>query len=324
MPLSSARSRGSSLFRWAAVGLGAVLLSGAASAGWYVSSTRWVEHTLTVREAAHAWLARVLDAETLARGFVVSGRTEFADSYREAAAGVQPQGASLTQLVADNPTQSLAVVRAGHDVDAILQGLEREVTMAQSGQREAAVALVGADKVAVDTFRDDIRRFVEQEDELLVQRRASATWRGQLALVFALMLGAGSFALLAAGWRREEQHRKVVTDLALQARARLERIAALAARLAEARTISQVAEVVVEHGVRAVEADTCTLYVLNPGGTELRLLGDRGVAPELLGTIRRLTATEGNPDAFAAMKKGESRWAESVADYEGTTQRSPV
>jgi PAS domain S-box-containing protein len=54
--------------------------------------------------------------------------------------------------------------------------------------------------------------------------------------------------------------------------------------------------------------------VLDEQSRALELIADRGVAPEVLERIQRITADSGNP-AFDSFMKGETRWAESAQDY---------
>ena len=124
-----------------------------------------------------------------------------------------------------------------------------------------------------------------------------------------------SCTLLIVASRRERAHEARRTALAEQSLRRLEALSSLAAALAEARTRAQVAEVVVEHALRATGADTCTLYELDEPGTALVLVADRGVAPEVLDKIRRITETEGNAAVLANMKAGVAVWAEGQGDY---------
>jgi len=89
----------------------------------------------------------------------------------------------------------------------------------------------------------------------------------------------------------------------------------LAAALADARTSAQVAEVVVDHGLRAAAGDICTLYRLDERGEALELLGERGVDPELIEKIRTISATQGNPETFGKWPRGRAVWVENEADY---------
>jgi signal transduction histidine kinase len=98
--------------------------------------------------------------------------------------------------------------------------------------------------------------------------------------------------------------------------ARLQALATLALALAEVSTRDEVAAIVVEHGMRAARADTCTLYVLDETGLRLELIGHQGVAPEIVERLRVISETEGNPGTFATMKSRTTLWAESDADYQ--------
>jgi PAS domain S-box-containing protein len=96
---------------------------------------------------------------------------------------------------------------------------------------------------------------------------------------------------------------------------RLQWLASLALPLSEARTRAQVVEVIVEHGMAAARADTCALYMLDDARTALELIGSRGISPEIIAGLRRISAREGNPDTFASVLAGRTLWAESIDDY---------
>jgi PAS domain S-box-containing protein len=101
-----------------------------------------------------------------------------------------------------------------------------------------------------------------------------------------------------------------------EAQDRLKLLASLALPLSEARTRAQVVEIIVERGMAAAHADTCALYMLDDGRTALELIGSRGISPEIMSRIRRISAREGNPDTFASVQSGTTLWAESADDYQ--------
>ncbi|HTA89081.1 MAG TPA: ATP-binding protein [Polyangiaceae bacterium] len=98
-------------------------------------------------------------------------------------------------------------------------------------------------------------------------------------------------------------------------RARLEELTELAFGLAGAVTTDDVAELVVEQGMRHERADVATLYALDEAGEGLDLLAHRGVAPEVLEKIRRITKTAGNPRVLETLSTGQSVWAENEREY---------
>lgn len=97
--------------------------------------------------------------------------------------------------------------------------------------------------------------------------------------------------------------------------ARLESLTELAFALSGAVTKSEVADLVVEQGMRQAGADIATLYVLDESGEALDLLAQRAVSPEVLQRILRITRTEGNPRVLATLATGVSVWAETEQEY---------
>ncbi|HEY3253110.1 MAG TPA: GAF domain-containing protein, partial [Polyangiaceae bacterium] len=97
--------------------------------------------------------------------------------------------------------------------------------------------------------------------------------------------------------------------------ARLESLTELAFALSGAVSKSEVANFVVEQGMRQAGADIATLYVLDESGEVLDLLAQRGVAPEVLQKILRLTKTEGNPRVLETLATGLSVWVETEQEY---------
>jgi PAS domain S-box-containing protein len=120
---------------------------------------------------------------------------------------------------------------------------------------------------------------------------------------------------------------------------RLESLADLGMALSATLTREEVTNVVIDRGMRAMGADICTLYAVTvPSGSNegpappgasttavvagaptsdprvLELIGDRGVAPEVLERIRHITSRSGNP-VFATLSSGTSYWSESEDQY---------
>jgi len=97
--------------------------------------------------------------------------------------------------------------------------------------------------------------------------------------------------------------------------ARLESLAELAFALSGAVTKSEVANFVVEQGMRQAAADIATLYVLADSGETLELLAHRGLAPEVLQRIALISKTQGNPRVLETLATGVSVWAETEREY---------
>jgi len=97
--------------------------------------------------------------------------------------------------------------------------------------------------------------------------------------------------------------------------ARLESLTELSLALSGAVSRSDVANLVVEQGMRQAGADIATLYALDESGEALDLLAQRGVAPEVLQKIIRITKSEGNPRVLETLASGVSVWAETEQEY---------
>ncbi len=89
----------------------------------------------------------------------------------------------------------------------------------------------------------------------------------------------------------------------------------LAFALSGAVEAAEVADLVVAQGMRHAGADIATLYALDESGRCLDLLAERGVAPEILKKIVRISTTEGNPRVLETLKTGVSVWAETQREY---------
>ena len=98
--------------------------------------------------------------------------------------------------------------------------------------------------------------------------------------------------------------------------ARLESLMQLAFALSGAIGPADVAELVVEQGMRQAGADICTLYALDESGECLDLLAQRGVAAEVLEKILHISKTQGNPRVLETLSTGDSVWAENEREYD--------
>jgi PAS domain S-box-containing protein len=305
------------LFVGAACTLAAVVALCAGSVAAYISALHWADLGLGVRKGSYDWQTAMLDAETGSLRYVATGQPSDRAAYESALVQERAVAARVRHLAADSPTQTENVEAAERDARIVMDDLRVPTQMATSGQRDRALAqLASADEtIHMDRFRTDQTRMRAEEERRVGERRAAAKNRGIVAVLMGALLALSSGVLLALGSRRDTMHRRILSALATADRDRLSALSALAAALSEARTRAQVADVIVDHGMRAAGADTCTLYGLADGGTVLELLGHRGVVPEVLEKIRRISHTSGNPATFEAMTRGAATWVENEAEY---------
>ncbi len=314
-PASSTRLR-----LWAAT-LGLLLVLGLSigAAASYLSALDWVDHTLEVRNTIDDWRARVRAADALGQTLVSSGDLTRGAEFVAAMGRHREAARRLRALVRDNPGQATTVDAAIQDAEALLSGRQELVNLTLTGQPALARARGYARESAAggrrEKFEDDCDRLESHETELLEARRVKARSRVLLTLVGGTTLGAGAFALLIAVWSSNGRRERALTQAAETSRVHLQTLSDVAAALSDAASAAEVADVVVDVGMRALGADTATIYRLNESGTTLELLGSRGVAPEILALIRTITERAGNPVAFETLDSGQMIWAENEDDY---------
>ena len=310
------RSKQNQLLVAAGVSLAAVIALSVSAAASYASASRWVDHTLEVRQTASEWMIALLEADASARGYVAAGAQDFLAPFRAALPRERALAARVTELVVDNQAQTANVAQADRDAQTIVSRLVDLVTLVDRGDREAALARIASHgDERMQAFRADALRIRQEEDRLLVERRASANTRAVLALGGGSLLVVASIASLALAWGEQRRRVALVSAHAGEMRRRLEALSRVASTLAGVRSRAEVAKIVVDEGMAAAGADVCTLYMLDETGQQLELLGERGVAPKVLDQIRRITAGSGNPRTFATLESGEALWAESDRDY---------
>jgi PAS domain S-box-containing protein len=304
----------------AALGLAGLIAVCAFAAVAYRSAIRWVDHTLEVRRAAEEWTVALLAADLFARDCVASEEPALQASYAGAVRVEREKAERLRQLVSDNRIQTETVDAMDRDARAATENFADLVRLARSGDRRAAMVLLaaGESQRRVDTFETDEHRLGEEEERLLEARRRRSAELALLGSAGVTLLAFASVAFLTSSWTIQRRRVELSERLTQDARVQLGALSDVASALAEVRSRSQVADVVVEQGMRAAGADVCTLYMLDQDGRALELIGERGVAPEIVEKIRRITETTGSPQTFATLKSGQPIWAENESQSVAT------
>ncbi len=180
------------------------ILLAVASATWFTSSRlaeadRWNTHTYKVLGTASGMLESMINMETGARGFIVSGQDTFLEPWNAGRTAFDQYWAEAKKLTADNATQQQRL----DDIKARRTEFETVVTAMFQMRREVVAGSVpmtdmvdefakGKDKAAMDGFRHLHEQFDKMERDLLVERAATAqTLRAanQSALLIGSLLG---------------------------------------------------------------------------------------------------------------------------------------
>jgi PAS domain S-box-containing protein len=301
----------------AALGLASLIAVFAAGAVSYASANLWLHRMLHVRQEADDWFLALLDAEAGARGYIISAQSGFLAPYESALRGERAKAAIVKSLVRDDAIQVQNIEVAERDIQRAMNRLRELVELVRAGRRDEAIARLGSGEGERDmaACRQDARRIRLEQERLLAESRAQAGWRAWWTLLGGILLTLASSALLRFAWRRERRHDQLLNKFAIDARQQLAVLFDVTASLSKMRTRAQVAEVIVDQGMRAAGADTCTLYALDDAEKVLELIGDRGGAPAVIDKIRQISETAGNPDVFVRMRAGTFVWAETEADY---------
>jgi len=301
----------------AAASLAAVIALSAFAALSYVSANRWVDHTLDVRQAADEWTIALLDAATSARESIRSDPPILRSRLDGAIEEERARASRMRRLVADNSIQTENVEVADRDALAALAHLRALVALVDGGRRAEGLLLLqtGEGQRLVDVFRGDARHIVSEEGSLLVERRSRVDVWALAMGIGGLLLVMSSIGFLGYAWSLQRVRGDQLDEMAAGARRRLDALADVASALAEARSRSEVVKTVLDHGMRAVGSDVCTLYMLDETGKVLELIGERGVAAEVAENVRHIAETSDDNGTFAALRSSAGMWAESESDY---------
>jgi len=166
------------------------------------TTTDWVEHSMEVEVTMQKALTRMVDAETGARGFFITGVEVFLQPYVGAATDVMKLFDRASELTADNSLQRARVEAARTTATTRLTALATGIEQRRRAAFDEATAnsVLSAGKIAMDQLRQEFAAISDSEATLLASRRAEATAavdRGEMLLLITVVGGVLS-ALLAS------------------------------------------------------------------------------------------------------------------------------
>ncbi len=299
-----------------AFALVAILVLSLSAAIAYASAMRWIEQANEVESEVDDWVLVVADVQSSVRAFVATENPRFVEDHAARVARQRAAAAAIQKLVADNHVQAEAMREALRASEAALTHLDQEIARVRSGRRDEARAVMASGRgvALMDRFRGEAAKIHAEESRLMLERRERAAFRGSATVLGGALFALVSLTLLTFAWRGQVQHERALTRLASEARERLRELSELADALSGARSVSQVAELIVERVAAAARGQTCTLYLLDDARTALNLVGSKGVAPEVLEKVKRLTEAD-NADTFDSVNAARSVWVQNGAEY---------
>src|SRR5713101_9252781 len=135
----------------------------------FIESSEWVEHTHRVLEKLTDLVARMTDAETGQRGYVITGEEHYLEPYRSAIEAVDQRLKDLRKLTADNPNQQRRLDALEPLIASKFTELKDTIDLRKSKGFEAALRIVLTDKGkrVMDDIRKVASEIANEENELL-------------------------------------------------------------------------------------------------------------------------------------------------------------
>jgi PAS domain S-box-containing protein len=179
------------------------VVAGVSAVSWFAASdltrtTQWVDHTNDVLRSVDQTLADLVDVETGARGYAITGSGPFLTPFELGMQRVPADIAQLERLVADDPIQRVRVMQLHATAHRRLDLATALVATRRSEGAAEAVALVerGGGKVAMDQARAVIATIHSEELRLLARRTAQQRERA-IAVRRVTIASATALSLLA-------------------------------------------------------------------------------------------------------------------------------
>lgn len=135
------------------------------------SSSCWVAHTYQVLSISERILSLAKNVEAGQRGYSLTGKDEFLDSYHEGRNEIGQQMTFLKELTRDNALQQQRLVKLSEEIEGLLDFASSAIALRNSSFTEAQqlnATLKG--KVLLDSIRQGIRQFQAEENVLLKAR----------------------------------------------------------------------------------------------------------------------------------------------------------
>ena len=146
-------------------------------AGWesyrnaarYAEAAEWREHTYQVLRTLDDTVARLVDAETGQRGYLLTGDEAYIEPYRAAIKNIDQTISHLKNLTSDNPDQQKHIHILEPLVEAKLAEFQRTINVRKNEGSAAAniVVLQGSGKQTMDQIRVVVAEMTNEENDLL-------------------------------------------------------------------------------------------------------------------------------------------------------------
>jgi PAS domain S-box-containing protein len=173
------------------LGLGMLLVIGAASVGLDIKSRRdgaWVDHSLEVLQKTSDLRLLLRQAESVARGFMLTNSENLRTEFAETASKVPPALADLFHAVDDDPSR-VALLRDTAPLISRRLEISAEFVRLHAAGDVAGLAAMRSraeGRAAMAAIFSNLDRFADEEKRLLALRSATSRTTGSLLLAIDL------------------------------------------------------------------------------------------------------------------------------------------
>ena len=177
--------------------------------GFVVSreSARWVSHTHKVLESIQDLVFAVEGIESNSRGFALTGKESYLESYRAGLLKVAQDRTAIRSLTLDNPEQRQQVPELESLTAQKIERTETVIRRHQARGPEMDATQTGSGQGTMDEFLAVVGKLQDEELRLLVLRNADTNRRlnqTKMALIFGTVLGLLIVAI--AGWNAQRDN----------------------------------------------------------------------------------------------------------------------
>ena len=179
----------------------------------FAEAAEWRKHTYEVLRNLDETVARLVDAETGQRGYLLTGEDSYLEPYRAAIKNIDQTIGDLKSLTSDNPNQQKRIQILEPLVEKKLEELQRTIDLRKNEGLAAAnrVVLEGSGKQAMDQIRAVIAEMANEEVDLLklrTQRANESVARSVRTILTGTLLSISLLMLCFGLLQRELSERK--------------------------------------------------------------------------------------------------------------------
>jgi PAS domain S-box-containing protein len=262
------------------------------------AAASWVAHTHEVLTSLENVLSDLVDTETGARGYLLTGDARFLEPYEHGTRALPAHLDATRRLTADNPAQQQRLQALGHAIAAKLAFVQRVIGVRRADLSDSASRMVAMGEGK--TLMDEVRRQVdvlEREEQRLLDVRTTERRNRETATSAVIVTGSVlAFALvtLMIGFIRR--------DIRLQQRTAaerdplLERVSAANAQLSSTQRVTDVAlgplslddllDELMQRVRTELRVDAACVLLITRDGEQLELCKCVGVTEEIHDRVR--------------------------------------